>query len=114
MVECNDRIGAENSDKRIENIIDPKTHLDNFEDDTVIIKMLEMPYTCSSCPYKTNQPTDLLKHMRTHSRARPYKCTECDKSYKTKSNLELHGKVHMIGKIRTLLSNRMNSIAQRT
>ena len=82
----------------------------DFKEAIELRQMLDQPFTCNSCPYKTNQPGNLLKHMQTHSKARPFKCSECDKSYKTKSNLDLHSKVHMIGKIKNLLSNRKMSI----
>lgn len=50
---------------------------------------------CSFCPKSFRKPSDLQRHIRTHTGERPYKCVECAKTFSLKSTLESHNKIHL-------------------
>ena len=39
-------------------------------------------------------PNEVLNHERSHTVEKPFKCSNCNKSFSTKSNLMRHAKVH--------------------
>lgn len=41
-------------------------------------------YICEECGIRCKKPSMLRKHIRTHSDVRPYHCTHCNFSFKTK------------------------------
>ncbi|XP_037968333.2 uncharacterized protein LOC105389308 isoform X1 [Plutella xylostella] len=49
-------------------------------------------YVCSECGIRCKKPSMLKKHIRTHTDVRPYTCTHCQFSFKTKGNLTKHMK----------------------
>ncbi|XP_062978555.1 zinc finger protein 287-like [Elgaria multicarinata webbii] len=54
----------------------------------------EKKHICSECGHKAYYLSDLLRHMKVHSKNR-YKCLECGKMYKEKSSFENHKKIHL-------------------
>ena len=38
----------------------------------------EKPYKCGLCDYCSSQKSCLIRHMRTHTGEKPYKCELCD------------------------------------
>ncbi|NXI94930.1 ZN777 protein, partial [Psophia crepitans] len=38
-------------------------------------------YICTACGKSFGRHADLVRHQRTHAGERPYKCTECEKSF---------------------------------
>lgn len=52
-------------------------------------------YTCSLCSYSTDYPTNIQRHMLTHTGERPFRCTTCGKGFTTKQNLESHALQHV-------------------
>ncbi|XP_052012347.1 zinc finger protein 40 [Apodemus sylvaticus] len=49
-------------------------------------------YICEECGIRCKKPSMLKKHIRTHTDVRPYHCTSCNFSFKTKGNLTKHMK----------------------
>ncbi|KAK7139484.1 hypothetical protein R3I93_016578 [Phoxinus phoxinus] len=49
-------------------------------------------YICEECGIRCKKPSMLRKHIRTHSDIRPFHCTHCNFSFKTKGNLTKHMK----------------------
>lgn len=47
-------------------------------------------YVCGTCGIRCKKPSMLRKHCRTHTDLRPYACSHCSFSFKTKGNLTKH------------------------
>jgi KRAB domain-containing zinc finger protein len=52
----------------------------------------ERPYSCPDCNYKANQSSDLKRHMITHTDEKPFQCQFCVYRANTLSNLRSHHK----------------------
>lgn len=46
-------------------------------------------YICEECGIRCKKPSMLRKHIRTHSDIRPFHCTQCNFSFKTKGGFRL-------------------------
>nr|XP_012214852.1 PREDICTED: zinc finger protein 236-like isoform X1 [Linepithema humile] len=64
--------------------------------DEKVEKKEKREYTnkCKYCPKTFRKPSDLIRHIRTHTGERPYKCEHCNKSFAVKCTLDSHMKVH--------------------
>lgn len=49
-------------------------------------------FVCDQCGIRCKKPSMLKKHIRTHTNVRPYTCSHCNFSFKTKGNLTKHMK----------------------
>ncbi|VEN42903.1 unnamed protein product [Callosobruchus maculatus] len=56
--------------------------------------------SCTFCTKSFKKPSDLERHLRTHTGERPYPCTLCDSSFKLKSTLQSHIKRHELSEIK--------------
>ena len=50
----------------------------------------EKPYQCTECGRKFAQKDNMKKHLQTHTKEKPYKCIECDKRFTQKDNMKKH------------------------
>ncbi|KAG8195236.1 hypothetical protein JTE90_027977 [Oedothorax gibbosus] len=56
-------------------------------------------HSCALCDYKSTEKSSLMRHMLTHDKERPFKCTLCQMTFTTKSNGERHAKtIHKLPK----------------
>ena len=49
---------------------------------------------CNQCDFSFKKPSDLIRHMRTHTGERPYSCDICERKFTVKSTLKTHMLVH--------------------
>ena len=54
----------------------------------------ERPYECDVCEMKFRQSSDLKSHMRIHTNEKPYECDVCDKAFRQSSDLKKHMRIH--------------------
>ncbi|OZJ02860.1 hypothetical protein BZG36_04089 [Bifiguratus adelaidae] len=55
-----------------------------------------------SCPRLFKRLEHVRRHLRTHTLERPYKCTECGKSFSRSDNLAQHKKTHIRKRIKAI------------
>ena len=56
----------------------------------------DKPYICpvEGCDFRTRYPGNIKHHLPSHKNDRPYACSQCDLTFKTKSQLTTHMLVH--------------------
>ena len=54
----------------------------------------EKPYECDVCDKAFSESGKLKRHMRIHANENPYECDVCEKSFTQASNLKSHKRIH--------------------
>ncbi|TKC45108.1 hypothetical protein EI555_001570 [Monodon monoceros] len=56
----------------------------------------EKPYKCNAkgCTWAFSRSDELNRHVRKHTRERPYQCTKCDRNFSRSDHLKQHQRVH--------------------
>ena len=51
-------------------------------------------HECDVCEKVFAKPSDLTRHVRTHTKEKPYECDVCEKRFRRSSNLTTHKRIH--------------------
>ncbi|KAL0860971.1 hypothetical protein ABMA27_009502 [Loxostege sticticalis] len=76
--------------KYLPNDVQARRHYDTEHPGAEYLKR----YMCDVCGHTTKQYANLMVHMRTHTRERPYECPHCERRFSMPSNRDRHLVVH--------------------
>jgi len=70
-------------------------HKSNYHNENVQVEAGKKPLlSCNICPLKFEAPVQLEKHIRSHTKSKPFQCEVCNKGFVSKSNLSAHLRLH--------------------
>lgn len=81
------------SEKVLEASLNERFHVSRMKD-PLLPDEQNHPNKCNICPRTFKKPSDLIRHVRTHTGEKPFKCDECGKSFSVISTLNTHKKIH--------------------
>jgi len=89
------RFKCDHCDKRFAREKAFLAHKSNYHNEAVKVDAGKKPLlTCSFCSIKFEAPVQLEKHLRSHTKSKPFQCSSCSKSFVSKSNLSAHQRIH--------------------
>lgn len=56
-------------------------------------------HQCNVCHKEFKKPSDLIRHMRIHTREKPFRCNHCFRTFSIKSTLKSHVRTHESSKL---------------
>ena len=96
------KIGSQRESKKQANrfLVEPEGHSDsenesyaarNHENlDNEPIKLEPQKYGCPFCSKIMRSPSDMKRHILTHTGEKPFSCNKCEMSFNLKGNLKAH------------------------
>lgn len=52
------------------------------------------PFQCQTCQKRFSESNIMTQHMRTHTGEKPFKCDQCDRQFSVSASLTIHKRVH--------------------
>ena len=62
---------------------------------TYVNRYLFVHCRCTYCTFATHMKGTLVKHLRTHTKERPFSCKTCGKTFTNHSSLAMHNRSHL-------------------
>ncbi|XP_078538253.1 uncharacterized protein LOC144823532 isoform X2 [Lissotriton helveticus] len=68
--------------------------LTNIKKTYTEVRLEKRPYSCTDCEKSFSLKCNLNRHWRTHTGEKPYACSDCQKSFSQKGDLNRHQRAH--------------------